>query len=354
MRNRYIKFFKKELVVLLILLGVVCFSFGVTYANFVVKSDNYRAVEMFASKLSENIFINGELTNKYTVNPGNNVVNIDIKSLNNVDTYYKLLTKSDLKMFVSYGFASGTLERNETVGLKLYIINPSDEYLDIYFDVAEGYITNKLEDVIITEGYNEIKESINVGDTVTYNDKEYKILEIKDNGELTLLSNDTKKVTLSGYSSYNDLDNEVNNICEGRSVSLEDIMKYTNETYVEIEDYYTNLPGMNYYPHVFRNEDVVIDGDNDNNEYGYSYSISLKNRKLVSNNIKDTVFDNGEYLLYTRYYNINKDDKIDFYVMGVKNGTIILKKLYDSNNKNYEFSSNVRCIKTIQNEEISK
>ena len=58
MKERYIKFFKKELVFLLILLLVVCFSFGVSYSNFVYNSDKHRAVEMYTSSLKYEVTIN--------------------------------------------------------------------------------------------------------------------------------------------------------------------------------------------------------------------------------------------------------------------------------------------------------
>ena len=81
MKSRYIKFFKKELVFLLVLLIVVCISFGITYANFIYNSEGKRAVEMFAGALSYNIKINGEYKNNIDLIPGSQIVNIDIESL---------------------------------------------------------------------------------------------------------------------------------------------------------------------------------------------------------------------------------------------------------------------------------
>ena len=80
MKNRYIKFFKKELIVLLLLLIVVFISFGITYANFIYNSEDKRAVEMFAGSLNYNLKINDVYQSNIEVPKGSSIINLEIES----------------------------------------------------------------------------------------------------------------------------------------------------------------------------------------------------------------------------------------------------------------------------------
>jgi len=344
MKNKYIKFFKKELIFLLLLLIVVFISFGITYANFIYNSEDKRAVEMFTGSLSYNLKINDTYQSSLIVNPGSSILNIEIESTNEISTYYKLLTNSDVTIYAYDGLVNGTISSGEKTNIKLYVINNSSVGKAVSFVVSMGYITNTLDDVIIKDGYREIE---NIKKEITYDKKKWFISKINEDSSIDLISKDVYITKISGYKSYNDLNNLLNSKCTtlgSRSIDVNDL----DNLIINTDKNYTELNRLIYYPSIFRSNNVVIEDDNVNeNGYGYTNHILVKN-KNISFTVSNEILKQNKYLLNTNYYEID-NNKILYYVIEMDNGNLVLRKLYDSNNTNYEVSSNVRCTVNIKN-----
>ena len=343
MKSKYISFFKKELVFLLLLLIVVFISFGITYANFIYNSDDKRAVEMFAGSLGYNIKINDVYQNNIDVYKGSSIIDLEIESTNEVSTYYKLLTSSNLTIYAIEGSVNGTISAGEKVNLKLYVVNTKNDIKKVPFIVSMGYITNTLDDVIIKKGYHELN---NIQNEITYDNKKWNILKINEDASIDLLSKDAYSAKLSGYNAYNNLNDLLNSKCtteSSRSVTINDI----DSLNIGIENDDITINRLYYFPTLFRNEEnVTIENPTIFDGYGYSNKIQVKNKRLLPNN-SDDILRQGKYILNTNYYEVSNNE-INYYAIEIDNGKINKRKLYDSNNTNYEVSSGVRCIVTIK------
>jgi hypothetical protein len=343
MKDKYIVFFKKEIIFLLLLLIVVCISFGITYANFVYNSNDKRAVEMFAGSLNYNLKINGEYQNSIEVSKGSSIINLEIKSTNEVSSFYKLLTNSDIVIYTIEGNASGVIGSNDIVNIKLYIVNNKEDIVNVPFIVSMGYLTNSLDDVKVVENYHEIQ---NIKHEIEYDNKTWIIGRINDDASIDLISKNLYNIKLSGYDAYNDLNSLLNSKCitnGSKSIDINDINGISLMTYND----YTTINRLSYFPSIIKNiEDVIIENDYiSESGYSYSNSILIRNKK-INNNMDDT-YKNGKFLLNNLYYEVDNNE-IFYYVIELDNGKVNLRKLYDSNNSNYEISSNVRCILNIK------
>lgn len=302
MKNRkYIKIIRNRIIMLTAFLILVCISFSTSYSNFIYKSSNHRAVEMMVNKLDYEFKINNVYTNELSIKPGNIVVEAEIMSLNEVETKYKLTYKNDNNIHIFYldDIPSGSINPSETKKYKLFISNTSDKLIKVKFDVACGYANNSLDDVIITEGYKEIKNSFAIGMKVDYTpansndhydlDKEltgyvknqtvykktldWELLNVNDNGTINIIStspvtidNKNNLLYLSGSAGYNNGVYLLNDVCNkiygsynasGRNLNIEDIennlsdlwnykMYYnpqTNNGYISY-DIYTFVPAQ--------------------------------------------------------------------------------------------------------------
>ncbi|MBR4693741.1 MAG: hypothetical protein IKP07_02915, partial [Bacilli bacterium] len=183
MKSKYISFFKKELIFLLVLLIVVCISFGITYANFVYNSEDKRAVEMFAGALSYNLKINGTYQNNIDLVPGSSIIDLEIESTNEISSYYKLLINKKITVYSIDGITKGVIGSNDKVNIRLYIVNPSNDNINISFIVSMGYLTNTLEDVKVNDGYYEIGK---MKEEITYSNKKWNILRINDDASIDI------------------------------------------------------------------------------------------------------------------------------------------------------------------------
>ncbi len=343
MKSRYIKFFKKELVFLLLLLIVVFISFGITYANFIYNSDNKRAVEMFASSLSYNMKINDIYTSNINVAKGSSIIDLEIESTNEVSSYYKLLTNSNVTVYAIEGFVSGTISSGEKTNIKLYIVNTSEEDKNVSFVVSMGYITNTLDDVIIKDGYHMVQ---NIKNEITYDNKKWVITKINEDTSIDLISKDVFNAKISGYNAYNNLNDLLNSKCttgNSKSLTVGDVKGINILT----EGEYTSVNRLAYYPSsLMDDENVVISDGTMYNGYGYTNKMLVRNKSLLVN-VNDELLNQNKYLLNTPYYEV-KNGEIFYYVIEMDNGKVNLRKLYDSNNTNYEISSSVRCKVTIK------
>ena len=359
MKERYIKFFKKNVVVLVILLIVVCFSFGISYSNFVYNSNNHRAVEMHINKLKYNIKINNTLTNKIDIPSGNSVVNIEIESLNNVDTYFKLLTlKSDyLDIYYLDQKPNDKINSNNKNVVKLFVSNKTNNNVSCEFLVSGGYINNSIDDILIPNNYQEIINKISVGDNFEYkiDDKTYnlnydfldnielhtinngfRILNVNDDGSIDLISNESVSINslkFKGAKSYNNIIYILNTILNElysskysvnvRNININDINKYMKsnlEIYSNNIKTYTNQNNI-YIPSLYENEigsiinNQHLNGKIDKSEnnsfidsnYKIANTITLKEMNKLNNIVEDNFKSSIYYELFieknNKYYN---------------------------------------------------
>ena len=163
---------KKYLIVTL-LLCIVCPILSFSYSAFVLDSDDYRASEMYIGSLLYGIKIDEEAKSTITISPGVSIYSVEITSLNEVSSYYKLIYEENDNIEIKYDLQSDLPSDNipNVKNIRLQITNNSTSDIEIKFSVAGGYITNELADVIIKEGYSQIVDSFKEVTTVTIYDK---------------------------------------------------------------------------------------------------------------------------------------------------------------------------------------
>ena len=76
--RRYIKVIRNRIILLTAFLILVCISFSTSYSNFIYKSSNHRAVEMYVNKLDYELKINDSYTDNISIKPGNTIINVNI------------------------------------------------------------------------------------------------------------------------------------------------------------------------------------------------------------------------------------------------------------------------------------
>ena len=378
MKDKYIKFFKKELVFLLILLVVICFSFGVSYSNFIYNSTPKRAVEMFTGKLSYEMKINGIITNEINVYPGTTLVNVEVRSLNPVKSYYKLGYKSENVNVYIYGENFDHIDEDETIQYKLLVVNNNTYNRVVSFDISGGFINNTIDDVTIKADYAPLDISIKEGSTVEYEGNTFRVLGITSDSKIEMISSDLDlNISLNGANGYNNVVTIINNaikdkfnydkVISARSVNLEDITKYSSNDSVSYNNSgtYCKNSGFLSYPKLFEYEkNGVIDYVDKNgsvspsDEY-YIETPETNNASCISSKIINVsnidfisdiyadIFSHQESFLATRYNNNN--GIIEWGVMSISSGNLELNKLYDSNGNGYSTSNKVRAIVTLNN-----
>ncbi len=355
MKNKYINIIKWSFVFLTVLLIVVCFLLGSSYSNFVYNSNNHRAVEMIVSKLDYKVKVNNEEVSTINLKPGVNLLNIEIESLNEVDTYFKFLVEDDISIFYLDDFLEGMISSNEKKQYRVVALNDSNENKQINYYVASGYINNKLNDIIIPNNYKEISIKFSVLSNFKFNDNNdfsWKLLNIDEN-YIELISNESiitnyKIEGASGYLNYDEilrtLLSDISKNYSIRSVGIEDIEKYTNQKLVDIKAKNFERDDNFYIP--YRNEDNYILNNN------YLTNEIIINDK-VNESIYDEVFYNTNYHLKNTYSKLY-DNYIEWGVLSVENGNIKTNRLYDFNNNENNFDLVLKPIIIVPNSKLVK
>ena len=389
MRDRYLGVFKRSMVLLSILFVIVCFSFGVSYSNFIVSSTEHRAVEMHIDKLLYAIKINNEPTSELDVKPGINVYTVEIESLNKISSYYKLITeKNDLNI---YYLANNTNNKIDGYGkntTRLVIFNNTSRNIKTKFLINGGYINNKIDDISVNSGFREITQ-LNIGEYITYNTNNsynldndysseedsiintnnslYRILSVNDDNTIDIISVNSvllNNLTFNGANGYNNFAYIVNDICNKvfsnnntvyvKNVNINELEKYTSTKIVN----YDNIKSINkllYIPKILEYEkNVIIDG-NTNETYSNDElllidklnaskpitSIVISEPNLLeyefNNPIYSELFMNSNYLLSNRIIK-SDDDNLLYGVYQVEDKNIIINELYDSLDNDYSVS----------------
>ena len=389
MRDRYLGVFKRSMVLLSILFVIVCFSFGVSYSNFIFSSTEHRAVEMHIDKLLYAIKINNEPTSELDVKPGINVYTVEIESLNKISSYYKLITeKNDLNI---YYLANNTNNKIDGYGkntTRLVIFNNTSRNIKTKFLINGGYINNKIDDISVNSGFREITQ-LNIGEYITYNTNNsynldndysseedsiintnnslYRILSVNDDNTIDIISVNSvllNNLTFNGANGYNNFAYIVNDICNKvfsnnntvyvKNVNINELEKYTSTKIVN----YDNIKSINkllYIPKILEYEkNVIIDG-NTNETYSNDElllidklnaskpitSIVISEPNLLeyefNNPIYSELFMNSNYLLSNRIIK-SDDDNLLYGVYQVEDKNIIINELYDSLDNDYSIS----------------
>ena len=389
MRDRYLGVFKRSMVLLSILFVIVCFSFGVSYSNFIFSSTEHRAVEMHIDKLLYAIKINNEPTSELDVKPGINVYTVEIESLNKISSYYKLITeKNDLNI---YYLANNTNNKIDGYGkntTRLVIFNNTSSNIKTKFLINGGYINNKIDDISVNSGFREITQ-LNIGEYITYNTNNsynldndysseedsiintnnslYRILSVNDDNTIDIISVNSvllNNLTFNGANGYNNFAYIVNDICNKvfsnnntvyvKNVNINELEKYTSTKIVN----YDNIKSINkllYIPKILEYEkNVIIDG-NTNETYSNDELLlidKLNSSKPITsivisepnileyefnNPIYSELFMNSNYLLSNRIIK-SDDDNLLYGVYQVEDKNIIINELYDSLDNDYSIS----------------
>lgn len=149
---------KNTLVIIMIIF--LCPILGLSYANFVINTGDYRASEMYIGKLLYSITIDGNPTNKINVSANSEVeISVEVTSLNEVMTKYKLVYESNPNIKIIYAsdeneITSGTITSSKKSSL--LITNSSENDIEVSLDVIGGYYNNDVSDIVVDSKYTEI------------------------------------------------------------------------------------------------------------------------------------------------------------------------------------------------------
>ena len=188
---------KKNILVLMMII-CLCPVLSVSYAAFVFNTGEYRASEMYIGKLLYGMKINNEAVSEITVSPGNTEVVIEVTSLNEIGSNYKLVYESNDNLLLRYA----NDENEPSYGLitttktsTILISNTSNEDITVKFNIVGGYKTNDLSEIIIPNTYAEI-----TGDYTKY---DFSIMSMYVDDVLVEELDSTKEYNLTDYSCTN-------------------------------------------------------------------------------------------------------------------------------------------------------
>ena len=407
--KRYYKMIKHRVIFLVIILLVVCVSFNASYSNFIYNSNNHRAVEIYVSSLLYDFKVNDAYTDTITVKPGNTYVSTSITSLNEVNTKFKLIYKDneDLRVFYLNGNPADEIAPNETKKYNFLVSNLSDDIIKLEFKVNSGYNTHHVEDIKVDTGYNEIVDTIKVGDYVAYtpvnsNDSyvlkkelsgytkdqtivrkssKWKVFNINTDGSVDLISEkaitlDSKNnlLHLSGYKGYNNGVYIINELCNkvygsyfalGRSLNVDDIeskltklwkpseyVDYGNENNHAEFSTNTFVPAV-YLSHLSKSDKgSLITEDEINEEDSLDINIDYWTKEFEKENFVEPFFDmfmNQKYptWLASRYIGAFESYAL-FGIHNIEGKTVSGNLLYSSRNDTFTNNNALRPIVNLK------
>lgn len=152
----------KKNILVIILIILFCPILAISYSSLVVNTNRYRASEMLIGNLLYSIKIDGASTNTITVSPGETESLVEVTSLNAVSSMYKLIYSTNSSISVEYALDENT----PSYGLittkstsSLLITNTSSSNITISFNIAGGFVTDDISNIIINSGYTEINNN---------------------------------------------------------------------------------------------------------------------------------------------------------------------------------------------------
>lgn len=150
----------KKNTLVIIMIVFLCPILGLSYANFVINTDDYRASEMYIGKLLYSVKIDDMPTNKINVfaNSETEVV-VEVTSLNEVMTNYKLVYESNPNIKIIYASDENEITNGSITSSKkssLLITNSGESDIEVSFYVIGGYYNNDVSDITVDTKYTEI------------------------------------------------------------------------------------------------------------------------------------------------------------------------------------------------------
>lgn len=408
--RRYIKVIRNRIILLTAFLILVCISFSTSYSNFIYKSSNHRAVEMYVNKLDYELKINDSYTDNISIKPGNTIINVNISSLNDVETNFKLLfnDNKDINIFYLGDKPSGSIRSGEVKTYKLFMSNISDKLINVKFELSSGYINNPLDDIDISEGYKEINDTLLLGDYVNYiptntnsnyvlsknlsgyskdqtiNKKtsKWRILDINNDGSINIISensitidNKNNLIYLSGSAGYNNGVYLLNDICNqlygsynapARNLNINDIEKslsniwsYKEYYNPQTENGYIKYDNNTYTPKQYLNNIAKSEAGSLIEEDSFIKQDSLEiNVDYWAHEMEENNFKNGYYELFmnqkyntwlsSRYVNAF-DSYALFGLSNIYSNVVSGNILYSSMNSIFTNGNAIRPVVTIKN-----
>ena len=137
MRENVIYFIKKNLFIVLVLIGL-CPILALSYAKFTINSESYRSNEMYISKLLYSIKIDNKNTYTIDIESGETEHTIEITSLSGISINYKLAYLNNDKLEIRYAsdymYASSECYNDDS----MLGSNPSDSAKDYENDKCKN------------------------------------------------------------------------------------------------------------------------------------------------------------------------------------------------------------------------
>lgn len=151
---------KNTLVIIMIIF--LCPILGLSYANFVINTDDYRASEMYIGKLLYSLKVDDNATNKISVKANSEIeTTIEVTSLNEIMTKYKLVYESNPDIKIIYASDENEITSGSITSSKkssLLITNNSENDIEVSFYVIGGYYNNDVSDIVVDNKYTEIND----------------------------------------------------------------------------------------------------------------------------------------------------------------------------------------------------
>lgn len=381
---------KVIIVVFIFFIMVLSFFVGKTYSTFIFKTNNEKNIQFHIDELKYSIKINNINTNTISLVKGNSFVEINITSDNKISTYFKLsyLKDSNIDIYYFEKEPYGLINGNENKTIKLFIINKSNNIKNITFDISGGYITNRLDDIILKDNYIEINRKISIGDyieykvngsneyvidkkysglndkqTIYYVDTKYRIFNINNDGSIDIISDDSlyidnnkNKLKLYGvkgykYSTYildlisKNIYGNNDNVINAKNISINDInTKLINKTKYITKDI-SIIDG--YYP---SNDNILEYQFGSINLKEKHYQMDITKYNYINENYYDLINNYEEYFLGDDY--IVKNNLVHFGIYSLNTNYIKSNTLYYSNNESKVFELKIRPLITLSNKII--
>lgn len=289
---------KKNTLVIIMLL-FLCPVLGFSYASFVIRTDHYRASEMYIGSLLYSVKIDEGLTNIINIEANSELeIVVEVTSLNEVATKYKLIYESDPDIKIIYAsdeneITSGVI--STTKKSSLLIVNSSgiDKTVKLY--VMGGYYNNDISDIDVGENYTEITNPYKKYDfTINY----YVNGVLTPNLDIGLIYkmssySCTNNETLTYYPYTNKI--EIAPYLNHSTCNVN--LKYNEYSPVYSYSCANGLYGMEPYKFTYSGDCEVIDDDNNN----------WKIKFLTSGKFSTTVENSIDILAVGSGYNSNFD-----------------------------------------------
>lgn len=165
---KYIRDYYGVINVIIMLSAILSYSLS----NFFVTSENHKAAEMYIGELKYGINIGGIDTSTITVTPGEQILNVKVRNLNQTATKYKLVfvnnpnidivyypsTEDTSGNVTKYSKAGDSIALNSANDIKIKVKNNSTTNQTVILKAIGGFDINSVSAIMVPSGYTEIPE----------------------------------------------------------------------------------------------------------------------------------------------------------------------------------------------------